>query len=336
MRRSEAPRPLPGSEKVGPATEIWGDAGWRRDATQWIDASLERRGLERVPTTPLQPRLRPWSTLLVVDTTSAGRAWFKASVPEMTPEAQVLRALRSVSPDAVPDVWAADSDSAWLLMPDQGSTLKDTETSGNAVSLLSAVLRRYARVQRASVAVVDDLRAAGVPFWSPREVSKEWTSLHLRPDTSREMRLAAMRLEDIGMPMTVQHADLHSGNVFADGTMSGVNESRIFDWADSSIGHPLCSLLTPLRRATVGLGVEDARSVRDRLVRAYLSSWSDVLSTSAMTQALDDALLVARAANVLNWRRALSRATDEERHQWAGYGRRDIREINGILLPEGG
>lgn len=295
---------------------------------RWLDEVLERRGVTRVPTTPLQPRVRPWSTVLVADTVDQGRAWFKASIPEMTPEGVVLRLLHSVAPDAVPALWAADDERRWLLMPDEGSVLRDVETPETALSLMSSVLRRYGHLQRASTAVRDDLVAAGVPLLGPREIAKRWQGLRLKPDASRELRMAAQRLESLDMPLTIQHDDLHAGNVFADGTSAGMHEARIFDWADASIGHPLCSLLTPFERVGATLDGTDAEEARARLLRAYFSSWSEVASTSAMQRAMDDALLIARAGRVLTWRRALSRATDGERRQWGRVGQKLVDEIN--------
>lgn len=323
--------PLPGSREIAPASEIWGSSAWHTEALEWIDEALARRGVERADKPVLQPRIRPWSTLLMVETVRQGRLWFKASTPEMTPEPAVLRWLRTVSGDAVPAVWADDDERRWVLMPHQGPRLVDVETDENRVQQMSAVLRRYARIQRGSVAVVPDLIAAGVPDLPPREISREWTGLHLRPDTSRQMRLAAMRLEDVGLPMTIQHDDLHAANVFADGTTAGMHESRIFDWADASVGSPLTSLLTPLEMTTRGMDDEQARDVRARLIRAYVSSWSDIVPTHKLTEAIEDALVIARAGRVLTWRRALSRASAEERTKWGAAGQRHIREINAAL-----
>ncbi|MHA6749743.1 phosphotransferase family protein [Dermacoccus nishinomiyaensis] len=296
-----------------------------------MDAALARRGLERVPTTPLQPRVRPWSMVLVAETTDQGRVWFKATSPEMSPEAAVLRALRSVAPDAVPVVWADDPERGWLLMPDQGPVLRDVQRDDDAVSLMSSVVRRYARLQRSSTRVVDQLRDAGVPDMSPRESARRWQRLGLKPDTTREVRRAAQRLDAVGLPLTIQHDDLHAGNVFADGTSAGAHDARIFDWGDASVGNPLCSLLVPLERIGEGLDDDAARAARERILRAYLSVWSDVVASTALSAAVDDALLIARVGRVFTWQRALTRASADERHAWGVHGRRLIAEINRSL-----
>lgn len=331
MATSSNLTPLPGSDRATPASDIWGDEPWRREATRWMDAALARRGLERTPTTPLQPRVRPWSTVLVAETTDQGRVWFKATSPEASPEVAILRVLRTVAPDAVPVVWADDAERGWLLMPDQGPVLRDVQEPEDTVSLMSSVVRRYAQLQRSSVSAVGDLRAVGVPDMSPRETSRRWQRLGLKPDTAREVRHAAQRLDDLGLPLTIQHDDLHAGNVFSDGTSAGAHEARIFDWGDASVGHPLCSLLVPLEHVSAGLDAAAARRARERILRAYLSVWSDVVSSAALTAALDDALLLARVGRVFTWERALARASAEERHQWGAHGRRLIAEINASL-----
>lgn len=328
MTRQPTPSALPGSDRVGPASEVWSSDAWRWEAIRWMDAALERRGIARVPTTPLQPRLRPWSTVLVADTTDQGRVWFKAGLPEMTPEAALLRVLRSIAPDAVPVVWADDVERGWLLMPDQGPTLRDAQRADDAVNHMSAVVRRYARLQRSSASVVDAMRAAGVPEMSPREIARRWQGLGLRPDTTCEVRQAAQRLDDLGLPLTIQHDDLHAGNVFADGSTRGSHDARIFDWGDATISHPLCSLLVPLKQVSEGLEAGVAEAARERVLRAYLSGWGDVVPSSALADALDDALLLARVGRVFTWQRALTRATPAERRQWGRHGRTLIAEIN--------
>ena len=49
-------------------------------------------------------------------------------------------------------------------------------------------------------------------------------------------------LDDLGIPASVDHADVHPGNIFA---ASGVP----FDWGDAAVAHPFSSLLVALRTA---------------------------------------------------------------------------------------
>ncbi|MFC6706459.1 aminoglycoside phosphotransferase family protein [Flexivirga alba] len=299
-------------------SQLWQTDSWRQEATRWIDDSLERRGLTRVPVTPRQPRVRAWSTQLVVDT-SAGRAWFKACSPSTSPEPAIYRLLTKVAPDRLPEVWASDEERGWLLMPDQGPQLREVADADSIVGLWSGVLRRYARLQRASLEVVDGLVAAGVPRWEPQELVTFWLDGRgaLAPETERPLRAAASRLADSGLPDTVQHNDLHAGNVFCvDGSAAAIHDSRFFDWGDAYVGNPLCSLMIALAGPSYhfGLPVDPERDAR--LTRSYVSAWADLVPSARLKQLLPDALLIAQLARIRANERALTHATDAERAEW--------------------
>lgn len=66
------------------------------------------------------------------------------------------------------------------------------------------------------------------------------------------------RLDALGLPLTIEHGDLHSGNVFsADGSTAAVHDARFFDWGDAYLGNPLCSLLVALRAPGYHFGLPD-------------------------------------------------------------------------------
>lgn len=309
---------LPGGDRWGPASAVWETDDWRWAATRWIDAALERRGVTRVPTSPRQPRIRPWSTQLVIET-DQGRAWFKASVPEQTPEASVLGLLQKVAPDVVPPTWAGDAGRSWLLQPDQGRQVRDVATAESIVPAWSVVLRDYARLQWASAAVVDDLVAAGVPKLAPHDLVAAWVARDRPNERPADQRLheAAERLDAVGLPLTIQHDDLHAGNVFCAGVGdAALQNARVFDWADAYVGHPLCSLLIALRNPTYHFGMPADREREQRLARVYLAGWSGLAAPSALGAILPDALLLARVGRLMGWERGLSRASEQERAEW--------------------
>lgn len=299
------------------STALWSSDAWRWEVTRWIDEVLARRGITRVPTSPRQPRLRPWSTQLVVET-DHGRAWFKAAVPESTPEPAVHRLLGEVAPDLLPTLWASEADQGWTIGPDQGALLRAVATPETIVSLWSGVLRRYARLQRASVTVADRLAAAGVPRQTPHDLADAWQARDGSDKTSvRTVRAAADRLAEVGLPVAIEHGDLHTGNVFcAHGASAAVHDARFFDWGDAYLGNPLGSLLIALRGPSYHFGLPQDAERDARLVRAYLTGWSDLLPTQVLEPLVPDALLLARVARLLSWDRALSRATDPERAEW--------------------
>lgn len=321
---------LPGAQEPGPATTIWGSGDWLWEASRWMDEVLERRGVTRDATTPRQPTLTPWFTRLIVDT-DHGRVRMVAGLPETTSESVVMAHLATVVPDAVPTIWAADRERRWFVMPAESGTLREVETDESRLSLMSGVLRRYAGIQRASAAVTDDMIADGVLKLTPGDIVKQWRRLGLSPNHWSALSAAARRLEDLALPLTIQHDDLRSGTVLADGTTAGLTKARITEWMHSYVGHPLLSLYEPLRATTEGLDTASADEARARLLRAYSSGWGDALGSSTLHRAVDDALLLGRMSRVLSWRRALTRASDEELRSWGRTGAQLIREVDEIL-----
>ncbi|YAL84529.1 aminoglycoside phosphotransferase family protein [Dermacoccaceae bacterium W4C1] len=325
MSESSTGTALPGSQTFGPAAQIWASDEWLWEATRWIDAALETKGITRVPTTPRQPRVRPWSTQLVVDT-DAGRFWFKAGVPEASDEGGVYAALRAVAPDLVPAVLTADPDRYWLLMPDAGKLLRTVADADSIVGLWSSVLRRYAHLQRASATVADRLEEAGCPRWEPQVLADRWAA---RGGVgAAEVSAAAGRLAELGLPTTIEHGDLHAGNVFcARADASAAQEAKFFDWGDAYLGNPLSSLLFALRGPGYHFGLPEDPERDARLVRAYAAQWSDLVPGSAVVAAVPDALLLARVSRALNWERALARADDADRAEWSEHSERWSGEI---------
>lgn len=323
MRDERACRKVATKERIEitgvSTTQRWQSDSWRQEATRWIDESLERRGITRVPVTPRQPRVRPWSTQLVVDT-SAGRAWFKACSPSTSPESVIYRLLTRIAPDRLPEVWASDEDRGWLLMPDQGPQLREVADADSIVGLWSGVLRRYARLQRASAEVVDGLLAAEVPRWDPQELVTCWLegSGTGSPETEGPLRAAAARLADSGLPDVIQHNDLHAGNVFcAGGSAADVHDSRFFDWGDAYVGNPLCSLMIALAGPSYHFGLPADPERDARLTRSYLSTWADLVPSAQLKELLPDAMLIAHLARIRANERALQHATEAERSEWA-------------------
>jgi len=181
-----------------------------------------------------QPHVRPWATALRVPTAD-GPVWFKASLDAYAHEGEVIAILSPLAPGLLPEV-IARSERGWLLLADAGDRAREHPIDW------PAMLRDYARLQAASAPHVDELLATGANDNRPhRVVEHAETLLPMLPEelahrvrkrlpevAAKMERLAASRL-----PVTVDHNDLHDGNVFSrDGCV------RIIDWGDSSVAHP--------------------------------------------------------------------------------------------------
>ena len=185
-----------------------------------------------------QPHLRAWATALRVPT-SRGIVWFKAARPAFAHDARVLEILQPLAPDLFPEVIATNAE-GWLLLADAGERAREHPIDWRAM------LQDYAALQRASATHVDALLAAGAYDNRPAnvvervEALKQYLPAELvsglearRPRVAERMeRLTASRL-----PITIDHGDLHDGNVF-----SSEGRVRIIDWGDSAVAHPFFTL----------------------------------------------------------------------------------------------
>jgi hypothetical protein len=121
------------------------------------------------------------------------------------------------------------------------------------------------------------------------------------------------RLADGGIPMTLQHDDLHDGNVFA-----GPAGHRFFDWGDATVSHPFVSLLVSVRMAAGELDASAGNRALLRLRDAYLEPWSSFGGRTELRELCDLALRIGPPARALSWRRILLGVAPAERVEWNG------------------
>ena len=151
----------------------------------------------------------------------------------------MLSVLEPLAPELLPEVVAANDD-GWLLLVDAGERAREHPIDWRAM------LHAYAALQRASAAHVDALLAAGAYDNRPAAVVERVQALmHYLPTevaTELESRLphVAERIERLAaskLPITIDHGDLHDGNVFL-----SEGHVRIIDWGDSAVAHPFFTL----------------------------------------------------------------------------------------------
>lgn len=258
VRRATAP----GEEPVQP----WLRRDWLPAAEAWLRTVAE-------PTGPVvQHKVWDLSAVLSVPT-AAGSIWLKSTVaaPLFADEARVTVALDRLFPGQVPRAVAVEPDRGWLALADFGPELGWQAP----VADREEALRRFARLQQASVPHLVTLRAAGVRDrglgWLAGELPGRFRADALRrfePGIADELAAAVPRLvalcEELakyGVPDTLLHGDLHLGNV-ARGPDGGM---LFFDWTDAAVGHPFVDVIA------AGQGGSDA--VRARLRDAYLAEW---------------------------------------------------------------
>lgn len=242
-------------------------ARWRTDAFlaeahAWIDDQLALLGRTRTGAVE-QPHVTDWSTAMRVPT-DAGTVWFKANEEAMAHEAAVMDLVAARSGGRVPPPLAHDAATGWVLLADAGPRLRDVIPEERSLARWADVLEAYARVQLACEDDVPALLALGVPDRRLPTVPAAYDVLlgsldDLDPRLPGRDEVADLcdRLAAFGIRETVQHDDLHDGQVFL-----GAGVHQVLDWGDACVSHPFFTLAVTLE-GVVAWGVDDEAGSED-------------------------------------------------------------------------
>ncbi len=280
-------------------TEQWEDPAWLDEAMRWVDGRLAAVGRGRTGE-PEQFHVRPWSTVVRVPT-AAGATYFKANTEALRHEALVTLLLAERVPDRVPPLLAADLDVGWMLMEDGGRRLREVIAEGRDLSRWVDVLDGAADIARAMEAEVDRLLAAGVPDLRLATLPDRYAALVEETDVEQRFRDAVPRVREMaeelasyGVTETLQHDDLHDGQVF-------VTDDRqlILDWGDAVVSHPFFTLSVTLE-GVVQWGLDDVEGSVDLapLVEGYLRRYDP--ERPELAAAVPLALRLGWAARAVN------------------------------------
>ena len=298
----------------------WGTAGFRDELRDWCVSVVG-------PVTAMtQQKLRGWATVWRVET--ADGVWYaKQNCPGQQIELPLMTALARLVPDRVVPVQAVGD--GFLMTPDQGDVFY--QTAGDDLQNWVRLAREAALLQRELVPHHAELMALGMTELRPDEAVaylsariEQYAALapddprRLAPDVADRLQvhLPAVRrwaeqVAALGLPMTLNHNDLHENNVFdVDGRL------RFFDFGDALVTEPLGVLLIPLNI----LG-EKLQADRDdvrlwRVVDAALEVWSDLVPAAELRAALPAALQLGRLGRVESWVRCQPSLSDDELAQW--------------------
>jgi hypothetical protein len=296
-------------------TPPWQDRQWVAEAEGWIDAECARAALTR--TGPALARGRPYSVVARVPT-DQGTVWFKANPPASSFEPALLVALAAWYPDRFTAPIAVNQDRAWSLTRDGGPTLREQQADTPDTGAWHAMVHGYARLQLDLARHVGDLLELGLADLRPDSVPSQFEKLLDDPVTEQvigapdgitrgqhlALRALAPRLrewcaelDDLGIPASLDHADVHPHNIFA-------ATGTPFDWGDAAVSHPFCSLLVALRTAAHHAGLPPASPELAALTDRYLTPWLEAgHSRAAVDRSLTLALRIAPLARALTWGR---------------------------------
>jgi hypothetical protein len=319
----------------------WQDPAWAADAEDWITAGCARAGLARTGTA--LARGRPYSVVARVPT-SGGTVWFKASPPPASFEPALIGALADWFPERFPAPVALDLDRAWSLTTDGGPTLAQARERTEDLSAWHAMLRGYARLQYDLAPYAGELLDLGLPDLRPDSVPGQFDKLLADPATERAVgapdgitadRYHALQavaprlrdwcgeLDDLAIPVSLDHADMHPNNVFA-------AANNPFDWGDAAVAHPFCSLLIALRTGAVHAGRPPRSPELAALTDDYVRTWLDAgHPRPAIERSLSLAIRIAPLGRALAWGRVFPCYLGE-----SGLAGHAIRALAAVLDPD--
>ncbi|MER6106150.1 phosphotransferase [Streptomyces sp. NPDC001832] len=298
------------------AVTPWEQEAWREEALGWAERGLAAHGLRE--TGQWKVRLRPWSVLVRMSVEGLDAVWFKANPPASAFEAGLTEALARWVPEYVLKPLAVDAGRGWSLLPDGGALFRDVldSTRGTAdPHAWEEPVRQYAAMQRTLVPYAEEIELLGVP--SARTTALPMTfdrvvdgNTALEPADLKALRELRPRLAEwceelagAGIADTLDHSDLHDGQLFA----SGPGRFTFFDWGDAAVAHPFCSFLVPSRAARERFGPEVLLRLRD----AYLEPWEGNGRTKAeLRRAVSLAWRLGAIGRACSWGRLFPGASD--------------------------
>ncbi|HLJ32014.1 MAG TPA: phosphotransferase, partial [Ktedonobacteraceae bacterium] len=315
-----------------PAKRVpWARIGWFDGARAWIEEQVAWLGYTMVA--PIeQVHARVWSTVLRISTTE-GVLYFKAVAPGFAHEPGLTQYLSAHWPGCVPHVLTVDTEQRWMLMKDAGRPLRELLLQGDTLAnsvYLEQAFTRYAQFQIETADHMDALLSCGcpdrrlhmLPSLFERLIADSPVLLTGQRGGITDAELAQLRnftpsvremcdeLESYQVPETLHHDDFHTNNIL-------INKSGyvFFDWGDSAITHPFCSMFAALRSAKYRLQYDDDMLLRLR--DAYLEPWSSFashLSRERLLAAFSIAQRLAMLSRALTWYQVVSPL--EERVKW--------------------
>ena len=312
------------------------EPGWRAEADRWIFTRLQEAGLTRAGP-PGQRRTRPWSTHWVVPT-SGGRVWFKANCPDLTFEPALQQLLAELAPGRVEPPIAVEDSRGWMLTWDRGETL--AERHEPTLAEWCAIVQEAGDVQRRAAGAREQVLSTGVPDCSPGTMPERFDALlaryatldaqhpsHVTPGQLAQFRAvrpavvdAAAGLAQSPLPATVNHGDLHPGNVLiVDGSL------RLFDFGDAQ-----WAAAPEVLGALWGWLTRRTHHPWRTVFAAYAEVWSDVVTSAEFDHLVAAAMVTLPVNRSMTWWSATGQTTTAELAEW---GDAPLSQLSHLLRP---
>lgn len=283
-------------------TVPWRDRAFRERFEQWLAQYVPGVTWNVVKDTDL--------TYLVVGEINQERYYAKAVTDISRSEAGLSALLAERHPGLVPDVIAIEVAQNWLLMGDiGGQALRDRPD----VRRYDIALRQYAQLQRQDVDQIETYLSLGIPDRRPATLKAEIQTYlpELCTGLDRHQTEAVLALEDelltmcdelaTGIPMSLEHGDLHGGNIF---WREQTNDLCILDWGDATVTHPFFSVRVFWNALYDILPEEDEIAWYEQIQqmrKVYLEAWSGVAPEDVLWRHLLIAEELGCVYRALSW-----------------------------------
>jgi hypothetical protein len=300
--------------ELPPPGNPWDAVGWFDEAEAWIrkrvDAPVEQRST--------------WSISSIL---RAGDTYFKAVPQVFGAEPAITAGLSQRHPGRVPEVVDVHLERGWVLTRDFGD---ETLLAATGLHTWITALEAYAELQLAWVDRSDELLALGCPDRTLPRLDQDLgivladvgamlpggpdglsdDELDALPALLARLRETAARVAALEIPPTLDHGDLHAGNIaLRDG------EPLVFDWSDGSLALPLVSL-TPIL-----LWDEQPECAGTALREAYFTR------LGAPVAAWDDAIALGLAHQAVSYHRLTNGVAPHARWEWETVLPRIVRQL---------
>jgi hypothetical protein len=286
---------------------------------EWARETLSSRGLHLSGAIE-QFHVRPWSCVFRIRAVE-DTLYLKCCGPTQRHEPRLTELLHRARPGVVPNVIAVHPHEPWMLVADGGRRVDEIYAGEAVLDAWRTVLPRYAEMQRALTSKAPDAFVVGTPDHGTRALVDGFVAAieaepaldagrddRLTEDERRALERALPRVQlacddlaALGIADTVQHDDLHQGNLL-------VRDGRavVFDWGDACVSHPFLTLAVTLRFAAslTELPEEDDRvlALRD----AYLEPWTDRAGAEELRAGAGIARRLGELSRTLTWQAVAS------------------------------
>jgi hypothetical protein len=299
-------------------TPYWGSEAYAVQLQAWVEGHLG-------PVAMTPQKQRAWSTVWRVEAGN-GIHWTKQNCPSQAFEGALMARLATWVPGRVLEPDAVCDDGTFLL-PDGGPVLRDVDGGPDDLAAWRQVVTEWARLQRDLVPHTAEIADLGVQVLRPADAvalatdradllhaldpadprhldEPRWRAVHASTPRLAE---AAGALADLGLPLALNHNDLHDGNAFA---VRPGERLRFFDLADAVLTDPTAVLLV-----TLGMLPDDARA-RGTVAQGWVEVWREAFDEAALWRVLPHGLRLARLSRFEAWWRAMELMTEEELVEW--------------------